>query len=500
MPGPPGRGAARARRPRRPALGRRAVVAAAEVPGPRPDGASRAAAGRVPRHRGVRTAARGRRPGPAARPHRPHAGRRRGAGRGTGRDEPSGPGHRRAVAAQRRQPVLRQGADPVAGRPGLVAPARPDPGQRRGDAAAQAGPAVHGMRPAAGAGGRGRPRHRRQPAGTRRRARPGIRGAGPARRGPSGRRHRRHRTAGLHPRPVPRGHPRRAEQHGQGRDQPVRRPGAAGAAGGCRPGRGASAGRGPAGPAGRAGVLAAGGAGGHRAPRARGRLRALPAGAGHRLRTRRRQRGAGRASCSSSPRHTSAPGSPTRPRGASVRRRTPAGRPGTRSGWRGRRWASRPSGTGRGRRTPNYSTCSARPRGGWKRRAARWPCSPGSSRHRPAHSGTDRTRYPVPRSARPRTGPCGWRPPRTTRAPWPPPGWRCTTRCGSRGPRPAGCPSSPGCSMPRGRAATTISWPRRTCCAPRRCWNSATRKAGTRCSATSPWPATWVTPGGAGPR
>jgi tetratricopeptide (TPR) repeat protein len=69
-----------------------------------------------------------------------------------------------------------------------------------------------------------------------------------------------------------------------------------------------------------------------------------------------------------------------------------------------------------------------------------------------------------------------------------------------RGPRPAGCPSSPGCSMPRGRAATMISRPRRTCCAPRRCWNSATRKAGTRCSATSPWPATWVTPGGAGPR
>ena len=294
MPGPPGRGAARARRPRRPALGRRAVVAAAEVPGPRPDGASRAAAGRVPRHRGVRTAARGRRPGPATRPHRPHAGRSRGAGRGTGRDEPSGPGHRRAVAAQRRQPVLRQGADPVAGRPGLVAPARPDPGQRRGDAAAQAGPAVHGMRPAAGAGGRGRPRHRRQPAGTRRRARPGGRGAWPARRGPSGRRHHGHRTAGIHPRPVPRDHPRRAEQHGQGRDQPVRRPGAAGAVRACRAGRGASAGRGPAGPAGRAGVLAAGGAGGHRASRTRGRLRALPAGAGHHLRIRRRHRGAGR--------------------------------------------------------------------------------------------------------------------------------------------------------------------------------------------------------------
>ena len=32
-----------------------------------------------------------------------------------------GPGDRRAVAAQRRQPVLRQGADPVAGRPGLMA-------------------------------------------------------------------------------------------------------------------------------------------------------------------------------------------------------------------------------------------------------------------------------------------------------------------------------------------------------------------------------------------
>ena len=109
-------------------------------------------------------------------------------------------------------------------------------------------------------------------------------------------------------------------------------------------------------------------------------------------------------------------------------------------------------------------------------------------------------RSPAPRSGRPRTGPCGWRPPRTTRAPWPPPGWRCTTRCGSRGPRPAGCPSSPGCSMRRGRAATMISRPRRTCCAPRRCWNSATRKAGTRCSATSPWPATWGTPGGAGPR
>ena len=402
------------------------------------------------------------------------------------------------MAAQRRQPVLHQGADPAASRPGLVAAARPDPGQRRGDATAQAGPAVHGMRPAAGARGRGRPRHRRQPAGTRCRARPGIRGAGPARRGPSGRRHRRHRTPGLHPRPLPRGHPRRAEQYGQGRDQPVRRPGAAGAAGGCcRPGRGAPAGRGPGRTRWSTHCWRRG-----RPPRASGTrtparttcgrwtpspLPAPPARSGS-------------ASCSSSPRHTSAPGSPTRPRGASVRRRTPAGRPGTRSGWPGRRWASRPSGTGRGRRTPSYSTCSARPRGGWKRRAVRWPWGPGSSRHRPARSGTDRTRYPVPRSARSRTAPYGWRPPRTTRAPWPPPGWRCTTRCGSRGPRPAGCPSSPGCSTPRGRAATTISWPRRTCCAPRRCWNSATRKAGKRCSATSRWPATWVTPGGAGPR
>ena len=42
-------------------------------------------------------------------------------------------------------------------------------------------------------------------------------------------------------------------------------------------------------------------------------------------------------------------------------------------------------------------------------------------------------------------GRASWRPPRTTRAPWPRPSWRCTTRCGSRGPRRPGCPSSRRC-------------------------------------------------------
>ena len=50
--------------------------------------------------------------------------------------------------------------------------AGPDPGQRRGDAAAQAGPALHRMRQAAGVGGHRGPRHRRRPAGARRRGRP----------------------------------------------------------------------------------------------------------------------------------------------------------------------------------------------------------------------------------------------------------------------------------------------------------------------------------------
>jgi hypothetical protein len=92
--------------------------------------------------------------------------------RDLGRNGASGPGRRPVVAAQRRQPVLRQGAGPAAPRAGLVAPAGPDPGQRRGDAAAQAGAALHGMRQAAGMGGHRGPRHRRRPAGTRRRGRP----------------------------------------------------------------------------------------------------------------------------------------------------------------------------------------------------------------------------------------------------------------------------------------------------------------------------------------
>jgi O-methyltransferase involved in polyketide biosynthesis len=49
-------------------------------------------------------------------------------------------------------------------------------------------------------------------------------------------------------------------------------------------------------------------------------------------------------------------------------------------------------------------------------------------------------------------------------------------------------------------AALAGAGPRRSSCGRRRCWNSATRPAGTRCSPTSPWPATWGTPGGAGPR
>jgi hypothetical protein len=98
------------------------------------------------------------------------------------------------------------------------------------------------------------------------------------------------------------------------------------------------------------------------------------------------------------------------------------------------------------------------------------------------------------------SGPRSWRPPRTTRAPWLRPSWRCTTRCGSRGPRRPGCRSSRRCWTRRRRAATTIWWPRRACCAPRPCWSSATRPAGTSCSATSRWPRAWVTPGAAGAR
>ena len=81
----------------------------------------------------------------------------------------SGSGHRPALAAQRRQPVLRQGADPAAPGARLMAPAGPDPGQRRGDASAAAGPALHGMHPAAGVGGHRGPRRRRRLAGARRR-------------------------------------------------------------------------------------------------------------------------------------------------------------------------------------------------------------------------------------------------------------------------------------------------------------------------------------------
>ena len=84
----------------------------------------------------------------------------------------SAPGHRPAMGAQRRQPVLRQGADPAAPRAGFVAPAGPDPGQRRGDATAQAGPALHGMRQAAGVGGHRGPRHRRRAPDARGRGRP----------------------------------------------------------------------------------------------------------------------------------------------------------------------------------------------------------------------------------------------------------------------------------------------------------------------------------------
>jgi hypothetical protein len=210
--------------------------------------------------------------------------------------------------------------------------------------------------------------------------------------------------------------------------------------------------------------------------------------------------GSGPRSCSSSPRRTPAPGALIWPHSSSARPPTPAARPGTRSGWRGRRWASRRSATGRERRTPSCSTCSARPRGGWKRTAARWPCGPGCSRPWPAPCGTDRTGCPAPRSPGSRSGPRSWPPPRTTRAPWPRPSWRCTTRCGFRGPRRPGCRSSRRCWTRRGRAVTAISRPRRGSCGPRPCSSSATRPAGTSCSATSHWPRTWVTPGADGAR
>ena len=162
-----------ARGARRPALGRRAVAAAAGIPGPRPGRGARGPARRLPGHRGV--------PGSCTRsPGRPSnspwpASPRTTSGRWPG----SWPGR---PFRPRSPPSCgeRSGGNPffvrelirLLARAGLVAPASPDPGQRRGDAAAQAGPALHGMRPAAGVGGHRGPRHRRRTAGARGRGRP----------------------------------------------------------------------------------------------------------------------------------------------------------------------------------------------------------------------------------------------------------------------------------------------------------------------------------------
>ena len=108
-------------------------------------------------------------------------------------------------------------------------------------------------------------------------------------------------------------------------------------------------------------------------------------------------------SCSSSPRHTSAPGAPTWPRNGSVRPPMPAGPPETRLGWRGRRWASDARVQVRG---AEHRAARTAPRGlaAAGRAAARWPCGPGCSRPWPVPSGTDRTGCPAPRSRRSHTG------------------------------------------------------------------------------------------------
>jgi hypothetical protein len=139
----------------------------------------------------------------------------------------------------------------------------------------------------------------------------------------------------------------------------------------------------------------------------------------------------------------------------------------------------------------------ARPRGGWKKRRPAGPVVPGSALARTLRHGSDRLPgaevTQVERAAQLAAA-------ANDSSAWPRPSWRCTTRCGFPAAPPAACPSSPRYSTPRRPAATTISRPRRACCAPRPCWNSGTRPAGTSCSPMSPWPASWVMPGAAGAR
>ena len=321
----------------------------------------------------------------------------------------------------------------------------------------------------------------------------------PARPGPSGRRHHGHLRAAVQPRSLPRDHPRRAQPGRQDRDQPVRRPGAPSAIGSGRAGRRASAGRGTAGAAGRARILAPRGPGSQRAPRARGRLRATTCGrwtsspnaapvTGERieilLELAASHERTGRSDLAAQ-----------RYREAADVSRMAADAMGLARAALGIQTLGYRSGAQNAELLELLREASRR------LEAAGGPVALQSrvlaALARTLRHGTDQRPgaeiIGVAGRGRAAGGGRGGR-----RAPWPRPSWPCTTRCGLRAPPPAACPSSPRYSTPRRPAATTISRPRRTCCAPRPCWNSGTRPAGTSCSPMSPWPASWVMPGAAG--